>query len=96
MFTIDPGLVLTAMLSYLVESEAGRTYMPWAGEAVRAGQNHSAQLPTDLVMLLASGKADALSGRFIGVFDGVDTLIRNAEQIAQDDLYTLRLGKLTV
>jgi NAD(P)-dependent dehydrogenase (short-subunit alcohol dehydrogenase family) len=93
-FTIDPGLVLTAMLSYLVESEAGRTYMPWAQEAVAAGQNHSAQLPTDLVMLLASGKADALSGRFIGVFDGIDTLLRNEVQIAQADLYTLRLGKL--
>jgi NAD(P)-dependent dehydrogenase (short-subunit alcohol dehydrogenase family) len=93
-FTIDPGLVLTAMLRYLVESEAGRTYLPWAYQAVVAGQNHSAQLPVELVMLLASGKADTLSGRFLGVFDGIDTLIRNAEQIAEEELYTLRLGKL--
>ncbi|MEO8395853.1 MAG: SDR family oxidoreductase [Chloroflexota bacterium] len=95
-FTVDPGLVLTAMLSYLVESEAGQTYMPWAREAVLAGQNHAARLPADLVMLLASGKADSLSGRFIGVFDGIDMLLNNTEQIVRDDLYTLRLGKLPV
>lgn len=95
-FTIDPGLVLTAMLNYLVESEAGQTYMPWAREAVLAGQNHAARLPADLVMLLASGKADSLTGRFIGVFDGIDMLLNNTEQIVRDDLYTLRLGKLPV
>jgi NAD(P)-dependent dehydrogenase (short-subunit alcohol dehydrogenase family) len=93
-FTVDPGLVMTAMLRYLVESEAGQTYLPWLQEAVRAGQNHSARLPAELVMLLASGKADALNGRFVGVFDGVETLIRNAEAITKTDLYTLRLGKL--
>ena len=94
-FTVDPGLVMTAMLRYLVESEAGQTYLPWLQEAVRAGQNHSARLPAELVLLLASGKADALSGRFVGVFDGVEALIRNAEEITHADLYTLRLGKLS-
>lgn len=93
-FTIDPGFVLTAMLRYLVESEAGQKYVPWAREAVLAGQNHSAQLPVDLVMLLASGKADALTGRFLGVFDGAAALVRSADQIIEKDLYTLRLGKL--
>ena len=93
-FTVDPGFVLTAMLRFLVESEAGQTWVPWAREAVLAGQNHSARLPAELVMLLASGQADALNGRFIGVFDGVETLIRNAEQITHSDLYVLRLGKL--
>jgi hypothetical protein len=43
------------------------------------------------VVRLASGQADALSGRFLSVYDDIDVLLERAEEIQGDDLYTLRL-----
>jgi hypothetical protein len=48
-----------------------------------------------LVLWLASGKADELSGRFIAVSDDVQEMIEQVEKIKQEGLYTLRLRKLT-
>ena len=43
-------------------------------------------------MFLASGKADALSGRFVDVqYDDPVQLAARAAEITEKDLYTLRL-----
>jgi hypothetical protein len=47
-----------------------------------------------LILFLASGKADVLSGRFISVDDDVTELVRRIDEIQQADLYTLQLHKL--
>ncbi len=93
-FAINPGSVRTAMTDYLIESEAGRTYLPWYREFILGGGDVPAELSANLVVLLASGRADSLSGRFIEVTDDLDQLIAQAEQIVRDDLHTLRLRKL--
>ncbi len=93
-FAIDPGFVLTAMLRYLVESEEGQKYVPQARESVLAGYAHSPKLTSDLVLWLASGQADALSGRFFSPFENRDELVQSTEKVVNSDLYTLRLGKL--
>lgn len=41
----------------------------------------------ELVIVLASGKADALSGRWIGVRDYVAEMLRQIEEIKKDALY---------
>jgi hypothetical protein len=46
------------------------------------------------VLTLASGRADALSGRFISVFDDVETLLGQAGEIEQQNLYLLKLDKV--
>ncbi len=43
------------------------------------------------MLCLASGKADALSGRYIDVDDDLDALLQQAQAIERDGLYTLRL-----
>jgi hypothetical protein len=43
------------------------------------------------VVLLASGQADALSSCYLGVGDDVADMVRRAEEIRRDELYTLRL-----
>ena len=93
-FTIDPGDVLTAMTEYLMESEAGREYIPWFRDYMLESGGMSAGLSANLVALLASGKADGLSGRFVRVSDDVDHLVEQAEVIQKNDLYTLRLRGL--
>jgi NAD(P)-dependent dehydrogenase (short-subunit alcohol dehydrogenase family) len=85
-FAMTPGRVRTAMTDYMLESQTGKqwTVMP-TGEwlpAERAGA---------LAVVLSSGKADALSGRFIHVLDEVEQLVRRADEIRRDDLYALRL-----
>jgi hypothetical protein len=45
----------------------------------------------ELLLVLASGKADARSGRYIDVDDDLDALLHQTELIERDDLYTLRL-----
>jgi NAD(P)-dependent dehydrogenase (short-subunit alcohol dehydrogenase family) len=93
-FTIDPGDVRTAMANYLIESEAGRTYLPWFREYMLETGGDSPDLSANLVTLLASGKADSLSGRFVRVRDDLDRMLSQAELIQKGDLYTLRLRGL--
>ena len=85
-FAMTPGRVRTAMTEYMLESQTGKQWsiMP-TGEwlpAERAGA---------LAVVLSSGRADALSGRFIHVLDDVEELVRRGDEIRRDDLYALRL-----
>ena len=44
-----------------------------------------------MFMFLASGEADALTGKHISVSDDENDLLARAEEIRRNDLYTLRL-----
>jgi NAD(P)-dependent dehydrogenase (short-subunit alcohol dehydrogenase family) len=92
-FSVDPGDVRTDMTEYLIESEAGRTYVPWFRDYM-VGHGVPAELSAHLVTRLASGQVDNLSGRFIRVSDNLEQLLLNAKPIIDDDLYTLRLRTL--
>jgi hypothetical protein len=83
------------MVSYVIESEAGRKWLPsFHHHDVEGGIYIAPEEPANLVLLLASGKVDHLSGRFFGVDGNMDQMMLQAEHIAQDDLYTLRVSKL--
>jgi hypothetical protein len=49
----------------------------------------------ELVLLLASGKADALSGRTLSVYDDQNEILRRAADVVKDELYLLRVRTLT-
>ncbi len=89
-FAISPGFVRTRMVADVIESEAGRRYVPEiaarqdAVEPERAGA---------LVVDIASGRLDPLAGRFLHVQDDVDDLLGRADEIRAGDLYTLRLRR---
>jgi NAD(P)-dependent dehydrogenase (short-subunit alcohol dehydrogenase family) len=89
-FAVDPGGVRRAMTDAYFGSAAGRRWMPgWAEAMERA--NSTPALAAALCVLLASGAADALRGRFVGVHDDVAALARHAAAIQAHELYTLRL-----
>jgi hypothetical protein len=46
-----------------------------------------------LVLFLASGQADALSGCFVSIDDDVAEMVQRAEKIRREGLHTLRLRK---
>ncbi len=78
-FVISPGLVRTEMTTSSMDDDA-----PWTPP----------ELAPRLVRALASGRADALSGRYIHAeHDDVDDLVRRADEIERDDLNAIRLRR---
>jgi len=84
-FAVSPGYVRTAMTDRLRESG-------WASKAGAGGEVDPARAG-ELVVFLASGAGDALSGRFLHALDDWEALVRGADEIARDDLYVMRLRK---
>ena len=77
-FTISPGLVRSAMTESLGDSA------PWTPP----------ELPPRLVRVLATGRADHLSGRYIHAeHDDIEQLIQRADQITERDLHAIRLRR---
>ena len=77
-FVISPGLVRTAM------TESFGDDAPWTPP----------ELAPQLVRVLASGRADALAGRYIHAeHDDIEDLIRRADEIVEDDLNAIRLRR---
>jgi NAD(P)-dependent dehydrogenase (short-subunit alcohol dehydrogenase family) len=77
-FLMSPGLVRTDM------TEAFGDSAPWTPP----------ELAPRLVRVLASGRADALAGRYLHAeHDDVEDLILRAEEIVADDLNAIRLRR---
>jgi NAD(P)-dependent dehydrogenase (short-subunit alcohol dehydrogenase family) len=92
-FTMDPGWIRTAMTENMLVSPEWNKRRPGFREYFE-----SLEVPlTDVVKLglvLATGRADSLTGRFLQISD-IEALIEHAEEIVQEDLYTLRLQRLS-
>jgi NAD(P)-dependent dehydrogenase (short-subunit alcohol dehydrogenase family) len=91
-FAIEPGTVRTTMAKHALESEEGQRWMPWFRDTFEQGRDVSPEHAARLVTLLASGRADALSGRFFTIADDVLDLAERAGRGELGDGQTLRLG----
>lgn len=96
-FSIDPGLLRIGMTETLLNAR-----MPpdspvgivgeWFKQQLESGREVGPERGAELVAFVASGAADALSGRHLSVYDGdVESLVARAKEIQRHDLYTLRL-----
>lgn len=92
-FAIGPGTTRTAMSEHSLTSEEGRRWIPWFGRIFTEKLDVPIERPARLVVDLASGRADALSGRYLTVFDDLDVLLLRAAEIERDGLYSLRVRK---
>jgi NAD(P)-dependent dehydrogenase (short-subunit alcohol dehydrogenase family) len=78
-FFFSPGLVRTDLTSSAFGDDA-----PWTPP----------ELAPRLVRVLASGRADALAGRYLHAeHDDVEELIRRADEISEQDLNAIRLRR---
>lgn len=78
-FLISPGLVRTALTEPHVAADA-----PWTPP----------ELAPRLVRVLASGRADALAGRYLHAeHDDVEALIARADEVVDRDLNAIRLQR---
>jgi NAD(P)-dependent dehydrogenase (short-subunit alcohol dehydrogenase family) len=88
-FAINPGLVRTAMSeSALCCGEP--SIEQWFTDAFASREDVSAEPAATLVVYLASGAADVLSGRYILTTDDVAQMVARADEIHEHDLYVLR------
>jgi 3-oxoacyl-[acyl-carrier protein] reductase len=78
-FVFSPGLVRTSMTDDFLDDDA-----PWTPP----------ELAPRLVRVLASGRADALAGRYLHAeHDDIDDLIERADEIREQDLNAIRLRR---
>jgi NAD(P)-dependent dehydrogenase (short-subunit alcohol dehydrogenase family) len=87
---VSPGLVRTRMVEQSLLGEAGRRWRPQI-RAVPPEEYTPAQRTGDLLVRIAAGEADPLSGRFLHAEDDLDELLADAGRVAAEDLLTLRL-----
>jgi NAD(P)-dependent dehydrogenase (short-subunit alcohol dehydrogenase family) len=90
-FAMSPGTVRSDMTDYLISSDEGQKWMPWFADIFAEGRDLPPEAGANLVAFLASGAADALSGRFIQASDDVVDMVRRTDDIQRDDLHALRL-----
>jgi NAD(P)-dependent dehydrogenase (short-subunit alcohol dehydrogenase family) len=87
-FAISPGFVRTQLIEELAQSEGARMYLP---ELSTRGDALEPERAGRLVVDIATGRLDPLTGRYLHVLDDADDLLRRSAEIGDGDLYTLRL-----
>lgn len=94
-FAIHPGTVRTPMNIRFMESAEMRRRSPevaaWFEQLFAEGADTPIERAVQLVLALASGKADALSGCFLSVDDDLDALLAQADGIQSQERLRLRL-----
>jgi len=83
----------TAMSAYLAYSPQGLRWTPSARSRFGTEVHVPTSRAADLVVTLATGQADDLSGRFLTVWDDVDELLSRTEEVRRDDLHRVRLRR---
>ena len=93
-FAYHPGMVRSAMTEELVRKMGGTM-----GERLKAafaeGRDTSIDRSVERFMLLASGRGDFLTGRYIMSRQQEEELLAEADEIASSDRYKLRVVRPT-
>jgi len=95
-FSVDPGLLPIGLGEAALKASAGGQtpedrVRRWIRDQLAAGHGADPEEAARLILALASGRADRLSGRHLRVTDNLDALLTRIDQIEGEDLHTLRL-----
>jgi NAD(P)-dependent dehydrogenase (short-subunit alcohol dehydrogenase family) len=94
-FVIHPGTVRTPMNDYLYQSPEVKARAPEIQQAFQQRYATNDLTPIEqsvnLVLQLASGQADALTGSYISVNDDIARLIQQADTIQEESRRKLRM-----
>jgi NAD(P)-dependent dehydrogenase (short-subunit alcohol dehydrogenase family) len=92
-FALHPGLVATSMIDELATDKAARRWLP--GFSTISPERFLA--PDQLVaavVAIASGAVDALSGRYLGAWEDIQSVAADAPLIIHEDRRVLRITGL--
>jgi len=90
-FAFHPGMVRTSMLDSLTSPDVPNAVQALFRSLLSQGRDVPIERSAQMLLFLVSGKADALSGRFIRAQDNEEELVRRAEEICRDDLHVVTL-----
>ena len=82
------------MAEHSLQSDDGQKWLPWFKRIFDEGLDVSVERPARLVLELASGRADSLTGRFLSIWDDLNLLLQNIGEIGERHLYSLRVQTL--
>lgn len=94
--SIDPGLLPIGITEPALNGELdlgtpeGRVNA-WIRDRIASGKGTNPGQAARLILQLAAGRGDRLSGRHLTVSDDLDTLLGEIDEIERADLYTLRV-----
>jgi len=90
-FAFHPGFVRTSMVDHLTSSDVPNAVQAYFNSLLSQGRDVPIERSAQMLLFLVSGRADALSGRFIRAQDNEEELVRRAEEIRRDDLHVVTL-----
>jgi NAD(P)-dependent dehydrogenase (short-subunit alcohol dehydrogenase family) len=95
-FAVHPGLVRLGLTESALNSEASPDspagkIAAWVREEIAAGRDLPPERVAKLVVELAGGLGDVLTGRYIDAHNELTDLLARADQIREADLYVLRV-----
>ena len=90
-FAFHPGMVRTPMLDHLTSPDVPNAVRALFHSLLSEGRDVPIERIAQMLLFLVSGRADALTGRFIRALDNEEELVRRAEEIRRDDLHVVTL-----
>jgi NAD(P)-dependent dehydrogenase (short-subunit alcohol dehydrogenase family) len=90
-FSVHPGLLpiglLTSILANQPSSSHEERIRAWALNEFSEGRGADPTQAIDLILRVAAGDADRLSGRHLSVHDDLDAMLCRRDEVLADDLY---------
>jgi NAD(P)-dependent dehydrogenase (short-subunit alcohol dehydrogenase family) len=91
-FAIHPGVIDSTILDSAARTEEGRKWVPHFARMVESGSVFTGtEQCAECCAFLATGAADALSGRYISATEDYRALAARGEEVREKDLQVLRL-----
>lgn len=91
-FAIHPGVINSTILDSAVRTDAGRKWVPHMAKMIESGNVFTGTEPcAECCAFLASGAADALTGRYVSATEDYRDLAARGAEVAEKDLQVLRL-----
>jgi NAD(P)-dependent dehydrogenase (short-subunit alcohol dehydrogenase family) len=91
-FSIHPGVINSTILDSAARTEEGRKWVPHFAQMVESGKVFTGpEQCAECCVYLATGAADAMSGRYLSATDDYRALAARGEEIREKDLQVLRL-----
>jgi len=97
-FSVHPGLLPIGMSESVAAHQPTSAYealvRDWTAAEIAHGRGAEPERAIDLLVRLAAGDGDRLSGRHLSVHDDLDAVLRNVAEVRAHDLYVLRPERL--
>lgn len=93
-FAVAPPAILTEMTRFIMEDPGGQRWRPGFRRIFEEGRDCPPEAVAELCVELVSGRADALSGRYLLVRQDLDELLGRTDEVLAGDLLTLRIRQL--